>query len=109
VPFQGASRIGSGAGNLVVAPRARARQTDRQDSREKRLAAERMLPMLANEPTERIEAAEPIEPMESADPTDPIDSTEPTESIDSTDPRDRIDRTDRLEDEGRDRSAMRPT
>ena len=59
----------------------------RHDSSENRLAAERMLARLANDPTDRIE------------PTDPIDRTDPTESTDSTEPRDRIDSTEPVEDE----------
>lgn len=53
-----------------------------------------MLPRLANDPIDRIEAADPIDPIDSTDPTDPIESTDPTELIDSTDPRDPIDSTD---------------
>src|SRR5439155_11753892 len=71
-------------------------RTEPHDSREQRLAAERMLPRLANDPRDRIDPADPTDPIDSTDPTDPIDSTDPTESIDSTDPRDRMERTDRL-------------
>jgi hypothetical protein len=71
----------------------------RHDSSENRLAAERMLARLANDPTDRIEPTDPIDPIESADPTDPIDRTDPTESTDSTEPRDRIDSTEPVEDE----------
>ena len=86
---------------LVVSDAAQRRvsskpRLDRHDNNESRLAADRMLPRLANDPMDRIELAEPIEPIESTDPTDPIERTEPVELMDSTEPRDRIDNTDPL-------------
>ena len=70
--------------------------TDRHDSTDTRLAAERMLAALANDATDPREAADPIDPIDSTDPTDPIDSTDPMESIDRTDPFERMDKTELL-------------
>ncbi len=69
---------------------------DAHERSEPRLAADRMLPRLANEAIDRIDPADPIDPIDSTDPTDPIDNTDPTELIDSTDPRDPMDNTDDL-------------
>ena len=76
----------------------RIRATLRHDSTETTLAAERRLPRLANDPTDRIDPAEPMDPTESTEPIQPMESTEPTESMDRTEPCDRIDRTEPLPD-----------
>src|SRR3982751_1923337 len=75
------------------------RPTARHDSTDSTLAAEKRLPRLANEPTDRIAPAEPIEP---------TDRTDPTESIDSTDPRERIDSTEAVPDERADPGRIGP-